>query len=212
MTRKEILDLLFQLQGRDQQLSGQLKSLISTIEDSMRLAARVNDPTQTFKDAVLVVYRSNQAKLPTPPPYMGLVVKVNGTPIGAEQFSIQKDELVFSLPSQPKGVTSGGPLVDSVGPFMEDLLLEKAVTVSYEHVGILETDVLPLIGMFPELEKGEFVPRLQYWATALAALQGMAAGQFAATEPQPDPVEALSRGLHKTRKTKKETTHGKETI
>ncbi len=212
MTRKEILDALFQLQSRDQQLNGQLKSLISTIEDGMRLAARVNDPTQSFKDAVLVVYRTNQAKLPTPPPYMGLVVKVNGTPIGAEQFSIQKDELVFSLPSQPKGVASGEPLVDSVGPFMEDLLLEKAVTVSYEHVGILETDVLPLIGMFPELEKGEFVPRLQYWATALAALQGMAAGQFAATEPQPDPVEALSRGLHKTKKTKKEIPNGKETI
>ncbi len=210
MTRKEILDALFQLQSRDQQLSGQLKSLISTIEDGMRLAARVNDPSQSFKDVVLTVYRTNQAKLPTPPPYMGLVVKVNGTTIGAEQFSIQKDELVFSLPTQPKGATSGGPLTDSVGPFMEDLLSEKAVTVSYVHAGILESDVLPLIDMFPELEKGEFVPRLQYWATALAALQGMAAGQFAATEPQPDPVEALSRGLRKEKKTKKEIPHGKD--
>ncbi len=202
MTRKDILDLLFQLQGRDQQLMAQLKSLISTIEDGMRLAARVNDPTQSVKDAELAIYHGNRAQLPTPPPYLKLAIVVNGAALGAEQYTITGNEVAINLNRHPTN-SKGEPLDDVTGPFSEDLLTGK-VTASYDHAGILDSDVLPLIGMFPELEKGEFVPRLQYWATVLAALQGMAVGRFAAIEPQPDPVEALSRGLRKTKKTKKE--------
>jgi hypothetical protein len=138
MTQKEIIDALFSLQNRDDQLAGQMDTLLATAKAGLLAIWRLNDPDATITNASLILYHQNKADLPTPPPYSDLKIEVGGSQLAASAYQV--DDYTVTLAEPPSG----------------------PVRVSYSHKGVLPM-VVRLLSAFPELGAGPFEAKLTYW-------------------------------------------------